>query len=89
MNKHTHPQSVNQPGTALLVKALIRFLVLSLIMLAVLFIAAGSLQWWEAWVYTGSAILVLMISRGTMIIKNPDMVVERAEAAHKRMSRIW
>ncbi len=50
---------------------------------AVLFISAGRLDWWEAWAYIANTLIVIIISRGIMLIKNPDMAMERAEASRR------
>ena len=75
--------------SATIVKAIIRFLVLMVMMLAVLFLAAGRLNWWEAWAYVGQALFVLIFSRLVMILKNPDTALERAEAAQKENVKSW
>jgi protein-S-isoprenylcysteine O-methyltransferase Ste14 len=70
-------------------QAVIRFAVMTVFMLAVLFIAAGRLDWWEAWAYTAVALLVLILSRSLMILKNPDMARERAEAGQREGVKPW
>lgn len=69
--------------------AIIRFVVASFLMLAVLFISAGRLDWWEGWAYTAVALLVLVLSRWPMIVKDPDMARERAEAGQREDVKPW
>jgi protein-S-isoprenylcysteine O-methyltransferase Ste14 len=58
-------------------------------MLGVLFISAGRLQWWEGWAYTGMTLVVLVLSRSLMLLKNPDMARERAEAGQRENVKAW
>ena len=60
----------------------IRLLLILPIMLGVLLLSAGRWDWWEAWAYTITGLLVLIGSRAFMIWKNPDLAVERSRA-HK------
>ena len=57
--------------------------------LAVLFLSAGHLQWWEGWAYTGMTLFVLVLSRSLILLKNPDMARERAEAGQKKDVKAW
>lgn len=70
-------------------KAVIRFLFTLLFMLAVLFLAAGSLTWWAAWAYTGMTFLTLIISRALLILKHPDTARERSEAGRQENVKAW
>lgn len=70
-------------------RAVIRFVITMVFMLGVLFLSAGRLDWWEGWAYTAVALLVLILSRSLMIIKNPDMVRERAEAGQREDVKPW
>lgn len=72
-----------------IIKAIIRLLVLMVMMLAVLFLSAGRLNWWEAWAYVGQTLFVLIFSRLVMILKNPDTALERSEAAQKEDVKTW
>jgi protein-S-isoprenylcysteine O-methyltransferase Ste14 len=69
--------------------AVIRFLVTTIFMLGVLFLSTGSLHWWEGWAYTGMTLLLLVLSRSLILLKNPDMVKERAEAGKKEDVKAW
>jgi protein-S-isoprenylcysteine O-methyltransferase Ste14 len=70
-------------------RAVIRFLITTIFMLGVLFLSAGRLQWWEGWAYTGMTLFVLVSSRALMLLKNPDMARERAEAGQKEDVKAW
>ena len=67
----------------------IRFLFTTLLMLGVLFLAAGTIHWWEAWIYVGMTLAVLIVSRVILFRKNPDLAVERAQAAGKEDVKGW
>lgn len=70
-------------------QAVIRFLVTTVLMLGVLFLSAGRLQWWEGWAYTAMTLVVLVLSRSLMLLKNPDMARERAEAGQREDVKAW
>lgn len=70
-------------------QAFVRLFMLIVIMLLVLFLSAGRLDWWEAWAYGAQGLLILLISRGIMIIKNPDQALERARAGEKEDVKSW
>jgi len=66
-----------------LIKAVVRLFLLVLMMLLVLFLAAGKLNWWEGWAYTGQSLFVLVFSRAVLLAKHPDTALERAEAGQR------
>lgn len=68
---------------------ILRFLAMSLVLVAVLFLAAGKLDWWEGWAYVIQAFIVLVFSRAILIRKNPDLAQERAEAGSKENVKPW
>ena len=70
-------------------QAVIRFLITTIFALAVLFLSAGHLQWWEGWAYIGMTLFVLVLSRSLILLKNPDMARERAEAGQKKDVKGW
>jgi len=70
-------------------RAVIRFLFTMLLIPGVLFIAAGRLQWWEGWAYTGMTLVVLVLSRSLILIKSPDVARERAEAGQREDVKAW
>lgn len=70
-------------------RAVIRFLFTSILMLGVLFLSAGRLRWWEGWAYTGMTLFILVFSRTLILLKNPDMARERAEAGQKENVKGW
>ncbi len=61
-------------------RALAGFVVVILLPAVILFVAAGRIDWWEAWVIVGITAMVMIVSRVLMFRKNPDLATERARA---------
>jgi protein-S-isoprenylcysteine O-methyltransferase Ste14 len=70
-------------------KIIIRFIITTLVMLGVLFLAGGSLNWWEAWAYSAMTMIVLLSSRAILILKNPELALERSQAGQKENVKPW
>ena len=69
--------------------AIMRLIIIVIFMLAVLFLSAGRLDWWEGWAYAGLALVVLIISRGVLLKTNPDLIIERMTARQKANVKPW
>ena len=52
----------------------------------VLFLAAGRLDWWPAWVYLGISLVTVMINAVVMRRKNSDLINERGRMAENQKS---
>ena len=89
MENRKKPDRTDIGNSTSLLKTIPRFLIMTLLMLSVLFLAAGRLDWWEAWAYIGQALFVLILSRTVMILKTPDTAMERVEAAQKEGVKAW
>ena len=61
--------------------ALLRIALVLLLLSAVLFVSAGTLDWPMAWAYLGSYLILTVGSRLLMLSNNPDLVRERAGSA--------
>jgi protein-S-isoprenylcysteine O-methyltransferase Ste14 len=70
-------------------KGIVGLLIIVPLMLATLLLSAGRFNWWEAWAYTGTGLLVLIGSRVVMIRKNPDLALERSQALGKEDVKEW
>jgi len=70
-------------------KAGIRLLLTTVVMLSILFLAAGRFDWWEAWSYAAMTMIILISSRLTLILKNPELALERVEAASQENVKTW
>ena len=68
---------------------MIRFLFTGFLMFGVLFISAGTLRWWEGWVYLGVNLLLLVLSRLLLYQQNPDLVNERVQAGRLENVKDW
>lgn len=68
---------------------ILRFTFSALLLMAILFLAAGTLDWWEGWAYVVQALVILITSRGILIRKNPDLAKERAEAGKQEDVKPW
>ncbi len=68
---------------------ILRFLFTIILMLAVLFLSAGRLDWWEGWVYGGLTLVILIVSRVVMLLNDPDMITERMAAGQEENVKPW
>ena len=84
MNTQTPSPSPSSSSPVISWKTLVRFIFTTVFLLGVLFLAAGRLDWWEAWAYAGMTMFVLLSSRAVLIIKNPDLAQERAARADQK-----
>ncbi len=71
------------------VAVIVRFAALVLVLSAVLFITAGTLNWPMAWVYVGIMLVVTAGSRVLMFRINPELIMERAGYADKQGAKKW
>lgn len=85
--------NINQQSGQILRKQLIaafaRFFILMLLMFAVLFLAAGSFAWWEAWAYIAQGLIVVLTGRLYIVLKQPEMALERAKAGQREGVQPW
>ena len=70
-------------------KGLIRLVLLVPIMLGTLLLSAGRWDWWEAWAYSLTGLAVVLGSRIFMIMKHPDLALERARAHEMENVKGW
>jgi protein-S-isoprenylcysteine O-methyltransferase Ste14 len=70
-------------------KAWLRFVAFTLLLPAVLFIAAGRLDWVWAWVYVGIVVFFTLVSRIAVIRTNPDLIAERAQSLEREDVKGW
>jgi len=69
--------------------AIMRFIFVIILMLAVLFLSAGRLDWWEGWAYAGMTLVVLIISRVVLLRNDPDLIIERMSAGQEDNVKPW
>jgi protein-S-isoprenylcysteine O-methyltransferase Ste14 len=82
-------QSSKMKSSGITGVVIMRFLVMTLLLMAVLFLAAGKMDWWEGWAYVIQALIILVFSRAILIRKNPDLARERAGAGGKENVKSW
>jgi protein-S-isoprenylcysteine O-methyltransferase Ste14 len=89
MGTNTPSTESNGSMSAVLWKAVIRFFLLMAFMFTILFLAAGRIDWWEAWAYVIQGLIIMVVSRAILIAKHPDTALERAEANKKEDVKPW
>jgi len=77
------------PGVAVSWKTLANFVVYTLLTTAILFVAAGRLDWLMGWLYVGTTLALTAISRVLVVRKNPDLAVERARYREHADIKPW
>lgn len=88
-NKNIAPELSREGFTPAILKGVLRLFALVGLMLVVLFISAGRLDWWEAWAYAGQGLFGIILSRVLLIHMSPDTAMERVEAAQKEGVKAW
>jgi protein-S-isoprenylcysteine O-methyltransferase Ste14 len=68
---------------------IVRMLVLVLLLLAVLFISAGTVDWPMAWAYVAITVILTAGSRLLLARHSPDLVAERAASVGKADAKPW
>ncbi len=84
MNTH-----VTQNPTTIDWKMVVRFAVVALVMPFVLFAAAGRVDWWQGWVYIIITVVLSLISRYVVYLKNPELIAERAHFTESEGIKDW
>jgi protein-S-isoprenylcysteine O-methyltransferase Ste14 len=88
--KSSSPSSPSRAEIAPVVRtAVVRFVFLGVFMLAVLFLSAGRLDWWEGWAYTAAALVMMIVARFYLIFTAPDQIVERMDAPQREHVKPW
>jgi protein-S-isoprenylcysteine O-methyltransferase Ste14 len=65
-------------------KAVLRFFIIVLLQMVVLFIAAGSVNWPMAWAYVAMVLVFTVASRLLVMRKYPDLIRERAASLDRQ-----
>jgi protein-S-isoprenylcysteine O-methyltransferase Ste14 len=80
----------NAPHPAMDVKMIVKRFIFTLILMGLfLFLPAGTMRWWEGWVYLVISIGLLLGSRYLLIKKFPDVAAERMQAGKKEDTKSW
>lgn len=64
-------------------QAICKFLLGALLLAALLFIPAGTLRYWNAWLLMGVLFLPMLIAGVVLLIKNPELLKKRLNAKEK------
>ena len=64
----------------LFLQAIVKFLMGLLVVCALLFIPAGTINYWNAWVFIGVLFIPMFIAGIIMMIKNPELLKQRLDA---------
>lgn len=64
-------------------QAIIKFLMGLLVVCALLFIPAGTINYWNAWVFVGVLFVPMFIAGIVMMFKNPELLKQRLDAKEK------
>lgn len=78
--------NTNLSRTALLAKAARFFLATFLILAGLLFISAGTLAWWNAWMFLATLILPMLVVGYYFLTRMPDLL-ERRLQTHERQTQ--
>jgi protein-S-isoprenylcysteine O-methyltransferase Ste14 len=92
MTDQKSPEQTTAPAGASSIldwKVLVRFVLLVVTLLAILFIAAGTLHWPMAWAYAIQAAVIAFGSRLIMIRRHPDLAAERAQSLSAEGAKSW
>ena len=68
---------------------ILRFIFTMILMSVFLFLAAGTVRWWEGWVYMIISVAMLVGSRYILIKKYPEVAAERMAAGKKEDTKAW
>src|SRR5512147_648677 len=70
-------------------KVIVRFALVAAAIPLLLFVAAGRVDWWQGWVYAILTILISIVSRYVVFLKNPDLIAERARFTQSEGIKSW
>jgi protein-S-isoprenylcysteine O-methyltransferase Ste14 len=66
-----------------------RFLVVIVLLPAVIFLAAWTLKWWNAWAYYAAAVAGALGSRLAIALRHPDLLLERGTSMKSGDAKLW
>jgi protein-S-isoprenylcysteine O-methyltransferase Ste14 len=67
----------------------VAFAVIILVSSSLLFIAAGTINWPAAWIYTGISLFVALGGRALAAMRSPDLLAERARSIDMADAKSW
>ncbi|MEE1175114.1 MAG: isoprenylcysteine carboxylmethyltransferase family protein [Paludibacteraceae bacterium] len=75
--------------TILFIKALVKMLVGLALLAVLLFVPAGTWQFYQAWVMLGVLFVPMAIMGAVMLVKNPELLSKRLNAKEKEQEQKW
>lgn len=75
--------------TILFVKALVKMLAGFAMLAVMLFVPAGTWQFYQAWVLLGVLFVPMAIMGAVMLVKNPELLSKRLNAKEKEQEQKW
>ena len=88
MSSNTTSKASAPPGS-MVIKMLIKFAIFMLLVPAILFLSAGTLNWLWGWIYVVVMVGSTIISRWLMIRANPALLVERSQSMQAEDAKSW
>jgi hypothetical protein len=73
--------------TALLSRTLVRFLAGLFLVGCMLFLPAGTLRYWEAWLYMALLFVPVAVVGGVLFIKDPELLERRLRTQERELPR--
>lgn len=70
-------------------KLLLRFVIFVLLFPVLLFVVAGRLDWVMGWIYAGMIIVFTIASRTAVMLRNPELIRERAQFTKAEAVKSW
>ncbi|MCI0476140.1 MAG: isoprenylcysteine carboxylmethyltransferase family protein [Anaerolineales bacterium] len=70
-------------------KAVAGLIIISLLPAVILFLAAGRVDWWEAWTMVGLLVVATLGSRVIVLRKHPELAAERARWTDEQNVKSW
>lgn len=87
--KNTQKESQSKPAEASRWRLVARFAVTILLISAILFVAAGRVDWIMGWVYVGVTLLSSILSRVLVARRDPDLLLERSRSLQAENVKAW
>ncbi len=70
-------------------KGIARLVITAVLMGSLLFLSAGTIRWWEGWVYLAASFITLAGSRLLLIKNYPEVAAERMHAGEMEDTKAW
>ena len=69
--------------------AIFRFIIITALLIGIFWLASGRLDWWELWAYLANYLIVVVVGRVYLMVKDPDLIRERMQAGKKEDVKPW